>query len=100
MSRQVGRGFEIANQSVYGFESLLAGVFVGRELGRRKITIIDGVDEMIEDLGQGPLGYAHELSELLMLEARESFGDIARSGARSIPELIAKLEVGADFRFR
>jgi hypothetical protein len=39
---------------------------------------IVGIDEMIEDLRFGAFGDAHEMRELLVPVARESFGDVAR----------------------
>jgi hypothetical protein len=39
---------------------------------------IVGIDEMVEDLRFRAFGDTHELSELLVPVARESFGDVAR----------------------
>jgi hypothetical protein len=70
------------------------------ELVLRQEALIVCVDEVVENLALRALSNTNELSELLMLEPRETFGDVPRRRSSRIIELVAELEPFGNLRPR
>jgi hypothetical protein len=67
-------------------------VFGHQEFILRDQSLIVRIDEVIQHFGFRALGDPDQLREFLVLESRESFGDVARSGSRSILKLFRELK--------
>jgi hypothetical protein len=74
-------------------------MFVSGELCGREIAIVDGIDEVIEHLGERALRNAYELRERLVFVSGEAFRDVSRRRPRRVTELISKLEIMTELRF-
>ena len=53
-------------------------MLVAREFGWGQITVIYGIDEMIQHLAERTLGDADELSKLLVFETSVPLRDVSR----------------------
>src|SRR5215210_5949191 len=72
-------------------------MLVMREFFLRQVTVVDSIDEVIQDFTHRTLRDADELSKLFVFESGEALSDIAGGGARAVEQLVAKLEIARQF---
>ena len=89
----IGIVFQIPNQSIGCLNRFSRCVFESRALLLADMSAVSSFNEVVQQFDLRCLGDSRKSGEVAMVPAGKSFGDVARTRARSVKELAAEILV-------